>query len=1481
MPSPANTAVSLVDPFLFTEAQPEANPGPLTAELWGAVDTYQRSIERQLERHLSGRDTSAWPSLLLAMDSLQGWHEQCREQVLGLLARPAVATPTQNVPAAYRQSNLSGALAEAQVQRLLGALTESEFTAIERSLERLLDHQELPQGYQFGQLALADGENRTTWHGALVLSTFNELARLPTSPRVLLYRFGVHGGWSAHASSEALLGVAGTALGALASQQVTLEAAEHTAFDDTLNARVAALTVPAGSGPRDRETRERFALEALDELTVPVNPARLLALARVEETRRSLRLGEEAHTWLTRLSPQVRHQLARLITDYAAAMVASEQLLQRDLPARDAYTATQVNELLVSRFGLSEPCRVRLKLPLQVHLVKEPVAGSGAPGTPVKQVPRPSRDTEVLPLEALALGQIDDALAERLAFLEVQVSPPHHPQQQALAAGIDAAWLRRAMPELDVAGTYERLLADAYLRAGQFRGAADEDEAVLARPFALMLEMQWVIARQQGRLDAHGVLMAERACHATRQDAWQAGGMDLTLRPAALTLFDERTHSSGSTLAGVTFVHDRVSDNTLLYLPEAPDGRMFRQYPTLAKAIEALADLFVDQRLRRYLCERAVEGDPGRLENLVDQALIRGYRNLVSAREPWPAHQSLTRNQYLANLGLRVRAHRATSTSRADQVFHNARQSGVEAVRWIRIALGFIPFVGSAIALVDAVEAGIEAGHAFSAGDSVRGLEATESVLLSIVDALFDFGPAALVSGAGTASLVATTRARQLRHGLEGAGRLRQLSSWSARRAEEAFSGYESGTMLTVTPGTEGRWRNVYREPDGNFIARGSHTYAVLWDENHRTWRLAPTLTRGYRQPVALDETGRWQTHGQLYGSLVNGGLRGGGGVQSYIADRLDPLWPDTLRRMLPRWWTDAHFRRQQQLLSERATRWNAIVEHEQAGTRTLEAYKRGEATLQETLDATNRTIASALALNETLEQYRAVTRGRRFTQSGVDQSRVAATICAKSQLQIKLSFVESERLTELAVRQREDLRRLIQAVRDDDTINSPLIEPLLVKFRDIRQTLAGLLEQYDRMEQSLERLRLWERRVSSAEHRRTLHPETQNISRVLAQEPVTLLRVSLLMDLAPTNELGQASWAYMRRLFSPARKRFDRVAQSAFTGEALNLQPQQRQRLKSQLKEQSQAFIRVLRRLLASYPEQFDPALSERLLEELRKLHDGLPVQPMRPEAVSGRVRPRVFEGDGLLLVGDPIPNEPDVLVIPRVDNRPERWTRGIDQNWIPAEPVTTAPIASPLPMLVRHAEDRLGQLPALRRRLQRYANQRTLPADLEDLYLGESQELEYRIRQLREADPNNNQAALIERLQQEAERLREEGRQARIQHSKTSSSPSGGHLEYLLEAGEVRIRRVGTLQRSGARPAIRNWLQEYEILDLRNGQPLCYAHFHYAVEQPRFGDFVAAHLKTPAQRFQAASAPGEPAIWRGEISRRLANRVFQPLFQ
>ena len=430
-PSSEASSVPLEIDFSFTDNPIDPDFAPPPTALWAEVERYQRLMEQQLEHDLGNGNSDAWSALVSAMAEQQSWHEQSRIEVRTLFTR-ADDSSQSLVSTAYQQAHLAGALADARIQLRLGTLTQAEGTAIERCLEALMADQEPPQAYRFMRFELSQDAQSALWNGAVALRIIGPLAESPAPSGMLMYRFGAEGGWSTYASTENLLNGASQALGALPSQQVTLRPTTEQAFKAVLNERATELLRPDPPLSLTRPEREQLLIQALDDLTVPVNLARLLALAQIEEIRRSLRLGEEAQPWLSRLSSDTASHLARLITDYAAAIAASDQLLRRDLPTRSAYASRVVGERLESDFGLTEPCRVRLKVPLQVVYLRDVIAGSGAPGTPSKRVPTASADTELIDLETIAIAQIDDSLAERLNLMEVQCDPPSHPQREAL-----------------------------------------------------------------------------------------------------------------------------------------------------------------------------------------------------------------------------------------------------------------------------------------------------------------------------------------------------------------------------------------------------------------------------------------------------------------------------------------------------------------------------------------------------------------------------------------------------------------------------------------------------------------------------------------------------------------------------------------------------------------------------------------------------------------------------------------------------------------------------------------------------------------------------------------------------------------------------------------------------------------------------------------------------------------------------------------
>ena len=107
---------------------------------------------------------------------------------------------------------------------------------------------------------------------------------------------------------------------------------------------------------------------------------------------------------------------------------------------------------------------------------------------------------------------------------------------------------------------------------------------------------------------------------------------------------------------------------------------------------------------------------------------------------------------------------------------------------YLKMALGMVPFVGTAIALYDAWNSANLAVAAFLRGDVGHGLAEVEAVLLSLIDAAMDILPGA---NAAPGAARAATRQSSVAGNGQTAGALQVSSPRQARRSLERFKGYE------------------------------------------------------------------------------------------------------------------------------------------------------------------------------------------------------------------------------------------------------------------------------------------------------------------------------------------------------------------------------------------------------------------------------------------------------------------------------------------------------------------------------------------------------------------------------------------------------------------------------------------------------------------------------------------------------------------
>lgn len=247
-------------------------------------------------------------------------------------------------------------------------------------------------------------------------------------------------------------------------------------------------------------------------------------------------------------------------------------------------------------------------------------------------------------------------------------------------------------------------------------------------------------------------------------------------------------------------------------------------------------------------------------------------------------------------------------------------------------------------------------------------------------------------------------------------------------------------------------------------------------------------------------------------------------------------------------------------------------------------------------------------------------------------------------------------------------------------------------------------------------------------------------------------------------------------------------------------------------------------------------------------------------------------------------------VLAAWRQDAATQAWTRPAPPQRQPAQN-----LGPRLDSLVTEASRALGQVRKEISTVARFKQVTRVPVEIEDQYHGSARRLETLAEDIEEAltqlNATDAQTALQGSAELKARELRDQasiarrtGTQARVELSK-SLLPTVGRVEFLVEQGEVTIRKLGQRTPLG-KGGRRDFVQEYEILD-RQQHPLWYAHFHYDTTTGPAERFTAAHLKTVTQRFdgyqtqlqQARNDEEVIGIYRSRIDLAAARRLFLSL--
>lgn len=1426
-----------------------------------------------------------------ALDALNAAQQASRDAASALLdSRDAsnlleLRHPSNPHYTALYQARLRGLRAEAEIQWCLGQISLAEhdlITAIVDDPDRLSPHPHVT----VARLTLSSREQppqdsppHTRELEEVLLITHPSAEDGLSPPGQLLYWPGHFGGLQRFASRQALeqeLFKLGSGERVFALHVTALSRAPFKyALDNQLHACEQQVIELIQNNPLPAHAAQRrLALEKLREqmlatLTVPVSAARDQAYARHLEQHRSDTLTQALPQWLKALAGDQRVQLKRLIQAYIAAMKRSHEILERDLPPRADFSNKHLETRLRKDFNLKHGFAVVLDLPDSTTWQKRVIQGA-APGTPQESVLVASPGRSPLSLVELAQRNIDQPLWWRLSLMRCVISADDETDRKALSTGINPQYLRALVTELDLAAKYEQLIRETFIGLPHAAAFSNEHRReCLVEPWRLMLKLQGEFAQLQRHIDAGGRQVLEIAIDAASAQAYAPGGKRIVLIPAHLTVGGADTPSEGpSTLSGVTFIEEQISGLTLLYLPDSPDGEYLRQFPSLEQARQRLFDLCVQEPMVEYLAGRALTGNFAHHVSRIKQAQLNNFDALIGTGQPWPASTSLAAHLLNVHMGRLIEAHRATARSNDALYLELCALKSGAMFNYLKMAVGMVPFVGSALALYDAWDAANLAVAAFLRGDVGQGLAEVESVLLSLIDAAMDIFPAAGVGSSAAPRARALTRIRQLKALVKDPAALHTPLQRPARQAVERFLGYEYEqpiSLASLQPGSDGMYRNVYRHADGNFIVRQGRIYQIEWSTDSRNWRLSGTRRKTYKQPIGLNEAGHWDTYYHAHGVTFEGGGLGGGAVLGRLADGLDPIWPEAIRERLPRWWTDRVFRRHHTLtaaaddlapqLDAQVARTNTALDQYNSSTADNRPALRQVAEAACTVD-----IEMATRHYQTLVELLPLTHGNKRRTLLEIQSNDALILADRFQQRL---YISNHRAVDL-------LNRTDELIRHLDTLPDEALTERLRALETIRTIRLAFIGELDTIDAQLLDFHLWLERVTVSAQKSQLIPTARMLTERLSAANRLYLKTGHLLEVINRfDSASEVSWLYLQTRANPLRTRVDRALFSQFSLPETSATKAQRNQILQDCIDAYAQFRREMNVWTASYPQHFHLEAVPPLIEGLEKMAERARKAIAQPTsaAIPGQRQKKVFTTeDNQLLIGterwEPT-TQTRQYVLTGKGGYTEVWEQGSHERFrlLNPPPQTSRIAQHNLDALISDARQRLESQASYQAKVQAYAAQDMLPVDLEHMMLSEANELLLRARHIEQVAPDNT---ILSRLRDKAAALTAQGRQLRTQQTLRSKNPTDGMLDDLARQNAVDIRKTSPMKNLGKRKDGRiDYLQEYEIHDLAQtpSQVLWYAHFHYTKATPDLRAFEKAHLKLPEHRFAThADAPNLP---------------------
>ncbi len=258
-------------------------------------------------------------------------------------------------------------------------------------------------------------------------------------------------------------------------------------------------------------------------------------------------------------------------------------------------------------------------------------------------------------------------------------------------------------------------------------------------------------------------------------------------------------------------------------------------------------------------------------------------------------------------------------------------------------------------------------------------------------------------------------------------------------------------------------------------------------------------------------------------------------------------------------------------------------------------------------------------------------------------------------------------------------------------------------------------------------------------------------------------------------------------------------------------------------------------------------------------------------------------------------------VVVEPLENNELARFEETAEPGiWQRVEPSPTPPTSPERPQptvslasLLKRSNRLLSESDRQIQKARVQARTATIAIEMEEILVNQAHPLEQlaqQIESLLTADNGadnpsggRNPALQAKALNDKAAAMREEGRQLRISIIKTQP-PTISRVAYLKAQNEIAITRPKGREPTARRKGQdRDYLQEY-VISNKAGEPLWYAHFHYASLEALPADFLVGHLKTREQRFDSGqcrlkmeqSSQKVIQIYRSQIDRPAAAKLF-----